>query len=394
MPMYEYRALSAEDRLMTGCLEATDSDRARETLISMGLGVQAVTEVRQQGPAKPLPRQEFLLFNQQLAGLVEAGIPLDQGLREVARDVNSRRLKGTLSSIADDLSAGRTVDEAFARREKQFPPLYARLVRAGVHTGRLSEMLLSLNRHLESSSRTRRIVLEAVSYPLIVALIAAVVGTVALRLVAPVWKDAFTNEYMQMPQMVRLQVQLAEYLPWVWLALGVTAAAMMAVWWLIGRWRYGKQVRERMTANLPVIGAIWRWSTMTRLTDAVGLAISSGSDLPQALRSGGDASGSLLVQRECDRLAEAVESGQPLETALADIDMLPTSMLMVIQTGSRRDQLADHLHALGETCRMHVVAAQATLNVVLFPVMVILVAILAAGFVIGLFLPLRSALYL
>src|SRR4030042_7165687 len=168
MATFEYSATTVSDRLMKGVIEAGSVQEATELLEQMRLKVNSLEKARPERPKTPIARTEFLLFNQQLASLTKAGIPLERGLRELSKDVASRPMRNLIDSVAADLEAGVSIERAFEKRKQYFPPLYGRILKAGVETGRLSEMLTSLNRHLETGNLTRRIVFEGVTYPLIV----------------------------------------------------------------------------------------------------------------------------------------------------------------------------------------------------------------------------------
>ena len=155
MATFNYQALTSSGRLMKGTLEAGTAQEARTQLEQMQLMVNTLDKVTVPSSPRHLGRDEFLLFNQQLASLAQAGIPLEKGLRELSVDLTSPKLKALVERIAKDLESGTPIEEAFDRCKDQFPPLYSRVLRAGIKTGRLSEMLTTMTRHLELCHHTR-----------------------------------------------------------------------------------------------------------------------------------------------------------------------------------------------------------------------------------------------
>ena len=140
MATFEYEALTPAGRLMTGMIEGDSPEEASMSLAALGLQVQGVTKAKPAGPKTRIGRSEFLMFNEQLAAITASGIPLERSLREMAREVASGRLRKLIDGVATDLENGRSISEAFDSRREHFPPLYGRIVEAGVKTGRLSEM--------------------------------------------------------------------------------------------------------------------------------------------------------------------------------------------------------------------------------------------------------------
>ena len=235
MAIFEYQAMTSAGRLMKGSLEADSPDHAREILEEMRLSIGSIEKTGARKPRTPIGRSEFALFNQQLAGIVRAGIPLERGLRELAVDAGSRSMRKLINAVADELEAGVSLEDALARRQKLFPPLYHHIVTAGVRSGRLSEMLLSLNRHLEISEQTRRIVVEAVAYPATVLALAAAVITGVLVLIVPQFKAMFADMNVPLRGLTRLFLGLSDVVVPVWILTGILIASAIVVWVALSR---------------------------------------------------------------------------------------------------------------------------------------------------------------
>jgi type II secretory pathway component PulF len=110
---------------MKGTIEAATPQEAGETLERMQLSVNSVEKAKPEKPKTAIGRNEFLLFNQQLASIAKAGIPLERGLRELASDVSSSSMRRLIDDIAGELEAGVNIEDAFEKRQKRFPPLMA-----------------------------------------------------------------------------------------------------------------------------------------------------------------------------------------------------------------------------------------------------------------------------
>src|SRR4051812_6396186 len=108
---------------------------------------------------------ELIALNEQIAGMARAGLPLDQGLAGLAREMGRGRLRRVTAAIAADLAAGTPLADAVARRRGDMPPYYAHLVTAGVRTGRLPDVLATLTGYARTVAATRSIVVESLFYP-------------------------------------------------------------------------------------------------------------------------------------------------------------------------------------------------------------------------------------
>ena len=132
MAVFQYQALTQAGRLMKGTLEAGSPSEASDLLSQMELTVQSVEKTVASKAATPIGRNEFVLFNQQLASIAKAGIPLERGLRELSHDIASPKMRRLIEEIATDLEAGMDIQEAFEKRQRDLPPLYGRILKAGV----------------------------------------------------------------------------------------------------------------------------------------------------------------------------------------------------------------------------------------------------------------------
>jgi len=153
---FAYRAQSIDGQPLTGTIDAASPDHARQQLESLRLRVLELAPAQAAAPAtRPLRGEDFLTFNQQLAHLTSAGMPLEQGLRLIAQDMNRGAVANTIRQIADELEKGVPLGQAFEKHAAQFPPAYGHLIDAGVKTSNLSGMLLNLSEHLRTLANLR-----------------------------------------------------------------------------------------------------------------------------------------------------------------------------------------------------------------------------------------------
>ena len=392
MATFEYQALTSSGRMMTGTLEATSADQAGEMLTEMQLTVNSIDKTSSRRPRSRVGRNEFLLFNQQLASITKAGIPLERGLRELVSDIESRSVRKLVGELADDLEAGVSIEGAFDRRRRLFPPLYGRIVRAGVQTGRLSEMLTSLNRHLEVSNQTQRIFLEAISYPLVVLSLAAVLLTLIFYFIIPHFVTLFSDMGQRLPYITLAFIKAAENVIPFWIGVGVVVGGIVVLFMTLGRFPAGRLWKEAFYMKIPVIGRLFHRSLLSQLSDAMALLITAGCDMPTCLRLGADATGSETIKTQCETLASGVEQGENIVEAGALCPTIPPLFVYSVQLGSQRNELQDNLYSLSEMYAQQTRTNQARLHAILFPTMVIAVGIVVGFAVIAMFLPLVSML--
>jgi type IV pilus assembly protein PilC len=389
MATFEYNALTSAGRLMKGTVEAGSREEAGELLKQMQLTVNTVEKAKPKKPKTAVGRNEFMLFNQQLASITKAGIPLERGLRELSQDVSSKSMRKLIDDIAGELEAGVSIEQAFEKRQKAFPPLYGRILKAGIETGRLSEMLTSLNRHLEMANRTRRIIFEAISYPAVILTLAAVILTGVFLLVIPHFELIFTEmwEGERLPAVTRLCFNIAQNVVPFWIVVGCLIAAILFVFAMLSFSSGGRRFKESLFLKLPVMGRIYHSSVLSKMAEAMAMMVAAGCDMPACLRLSSGAAGSEKLLLESEILARQIEQGSNILEAGQFCSFLPHLFLYSIQLGTQRNELQDNLYSLGQMYAEQARCGQSRLQTVLLPVMLIAVGGIVAMAVVAMFMP-------
>jgi len=389
MATFEYNALTSAGRLMKGTIEAGTHQEAGELLKQMQLVVNSVEKAELKKPKTAIGRNEFVLFNQQLASITKAGIPLERGLRELAGDISSRSMRRLVDAIADELEAGVSIEKAFEKRQKHFPPLYGRILKAGVETGRLSEMLTSLNRHLEMANQTRRIIFEAMTYPAVILVLAAVILTGVFMFIIPQFGSVLEEmtDGGRLPVLTRLFFSMSKNVVPFWTAVGFVIAVIIALFVMLSASAAGRRFKESLLLRIPVIGRVYHSSMLSRMAEGLAIMVAAGSDMPVSLKLSSGATGSDKLILESEALAAQIEQGANILEAGQLCHMIPRLFLYSIQLGTQRNELQDNLYSLGQMYTEQARCGQARLQAILLPVMLIGVGCFLAITILAIFLP-------
>lgn len=390
MALFSYQSVTESGRLMTGTVEASGPEQAEEMLREMRLHVNSIEKVKDRLPQTAVGRNEFLLFNQQLASLTQAGIPLERGLRELATDAGSGKMSRLINEITDDLERGVPLDEAVEKRKSHFPPLYSQILKAGLQSGRLSEMLTSLNRHLEVELQTRRIIAEALCYPAVVLSLMAIIVTFLLVVLVPSFAEVMSDMSdgkASLPYLTRLVFALSGYVWHFWFALGITAAAGVILWTILSASAEGRRLRENLFLKIPLVGRVYESSLLARLSEAMAVLTAAGCTLPLTVRLAGQSSRSELMKRDSELLAGQIEQGQSIFESGLGCRLIPRLFLYAIQLATQRNELYDSLTNLGQMYAQQTIARQGRTRALLMPLMIIIIGGIVGMVVLAMFLP-------
>jgi type IV pilus assembly protein PilC len=387
---FAYDAQTDDGHRVVGTIEATDAEHATSRLRAMQLRVLEVRPSAPRPDGKRMRGGDFITFNQQLAQLTAAGMPIEQGLRMIAADLGRGKLKRTVDLLATELEAGTSIDQAFDKYQNKFPPLYGRLIRAGVKGGNLPAVLLSLGKHLDLTQRLRATLWRAVSYPLVVLVAFGFLLSFLGMVVSPEFAKIYGDFRLQLPLPTRMLIGLSTIAPALLFTLIALVILAPIAWGMLQAAGYGNSVVERLVLPLPLIGPVLRANFVARWCDGTKLGVEAGLDLPQAIALGNDASGSQRLARDGAALAEALGAGRSLTSATTSL--LPATVPAAIQFASGYSDLAGTLDSLSDMYRRQAETRLEAVPGVLTPLLVLLIAFMIGFVIVALFAPLASLL--
>lgn len=435
---FKYEAQSIDGKRITGVIDAQDPEWVSRQLsllrlrlvrldlveppdaaLASGAAPVAPEKDRPIRGGRALRGDDFLAFNQQLAYLARAGLPIESGLRLIAKDIRSGRLAQTIKSVADELDRGVPIGEAFDKHRGRFPSLYGRLLDAGVASGDLAGVLLGFGAHLEMLQRLRSALWRTLSYPVTVlaalALVVLFLGRYVIPRFADLYEgiantpvyDRFTGSWSRagflLPLPTRILLGASQAVPYV---AGLILAGILLgpiVWRSLRRGGWDRHVIDAIARRVPLIGRPIRLNLIARWCDALRIGVTARLPLPEAIDMAGDAVRSPSLSRNGRVLIDRLEKGQPLSAqstagrtsaggASCDLALLPATVPVAIELASGHNDLPAALGSLTELYERQAESHVNGIPAVLTPVMVIVVAT-AIGFVIlALLLPMIAML--
>jgi type IV pilus assembly protein PilC len=386
---FAYSAQTRDGQSITGTIDAADLAEANRRLVSLQLSTVRLEPMAAPPPPRPLRGDDFFAFNQQLAQLTSAGLPLEQGIRLLAAELPHGSMKRTLDLVAADLESGKSLPQAIEAHRAQFPPLYANLVEAGIRGGNLPRILLNLGRHLALVRRLEAMLWRTFSYPILVLVAGTALLCFMLMRIFPQLRDTFKTFGVfgaDIAPITQLAMDASDFITHggVWIVLGVLVVLVLAIWvllWMTGR---DRAMAERIILPLPLIGGVFRRNLISRWCDAVGLGVESGMDLPGAIDMAGDAIGSPGLRDDGRAMINAISAGRRITDAPTG-RVLPKLVLAGIDLAVSRNDLPQGLGSLSrlyeEQAELHLGFVQAILTPIMTITMGIMVALLMLAMV-------------
>jgi type II secretory pathway component PulF len=285
-------------------------------------------ELRPTGPIARLGEDEAAEVVRHVGGLAASGMPLPSGLRALAAEVGVGPLGRTLESLAEDVEAGRTIEEALADRGDALPPHLAGLIAAGSRSGRLADRLVEFLAYYRVGDAIRRTLWLALFYPALLIVLALGSFTMLASLLSGGMSETLEdfNGYISLPWITQALLDLSRPVATagVWVLLGPLLVGLLT--WGLVRALFRPSERRRLVLAVPLIGPVYRLTALAEFCRALAILVEAELPMPEALRLSARSARDASLEPPCARAAEEVAAGRPLADALAGSPAFPDGL--------------------------------------------------------------------
>ena len=392
---FRCRLVTATGDVVEGNYASESEARLRHDFESQGLHVLSLRPRSALGgigiafpSRRRVPRHEFLVFNQEFATLLKAGMPLVQSIDLLRHQTMHSVFKSVLDDVHEKVRGGTALSDAFAAHGTLFPRVYTASLLAGERSGNLDAMLRRYVAYEKVLDTIRRRTISALIYPVVlIALALGLVGLIVLRVV-PAFTDFYASFQAELPLSTRIIVGISNLIqsqfPLIVTGLAVTAAAF-AMW--IGRPGQRAQL-DRTVLALPWIGPAVRQFTTAQLARTLATLLGGGIPLVNSLEVTAQAIGNRHMARELDAVCQRVREGQGLAASLAARAVVPDVALKMIEVGESTGSLQEMLSSLADFYDEEVETVVGRFVTLIEPALLVIMGIVIAGLVLALYMPL------
>jgi type IV pilus assembly protein PilC len=341
------------------------------------------------GRRKPkIARHEFLVFNQELATLLKAGMPLVQSLDILRARLANPVFKAVLDDVHAKVRAGTALSDAFQEHGDLFPGVYTASLMAGERAGNLDAVLKRYVAYAKVIDTVRKKTLSALIYPAILISLAVVLVGVIVFKVVPTFADFYDSFNAELPLTTQLIVAfsnvLRDNLLLILLVLGSVAAGVSV--WLK---QPGQRARvDRMLLKLPFVGDSIHKFVTSQVARTLATLLGGGIPLVNALDIAARSTGNRHMGREMEVVAGRVREGQGFAASLLDRRVMPDVAIKMIEVGESTGALQEMLNSLADFYDEEIETEVGRFVTVIEPALLIIMGIVIAAIVLALYLPL------
>jgi type II secretory pathway component PulF len=341
--------------------------------------------------SKGLAAEDLVTLNEEIAGMARAGLPLDQGLAALAREMGRGRLQQVTAEIADDLKNGRTLPESLQRQGSRVPPFYAGLVAAGVRTGRINEVLATLTVYARSLADLRSIVISSLYYPAIVLILALALFAMLFTFLVPQFETIFHDLRLRLPAVTEFMISLSHH---IWLILAIPIGLIVVGFFVrlcLKHTERGRRAWARFVYAVPIVGTLIRSSRLAAFTDLLGILVDHGLPLPEAFGLAGAACSDPILSAAAKDVQADLSQGVPLGEVYRNRKLVPELIAWMTAMGEQRGSLGTTLHHVADLYKRQTEMRANLLRSVLPPLIILFTAaIIVTLFILGVAVPLMS----
>ncbi len=245
--------------------------------------------------------KEFLLFNQELAALIRAGLPIIASLEILIERRKNQVFKKALMDVRDKVRGGSALSEAFQSQGEMFPAIYAATLASGERSGEISNVLLRYIAYQKTIIALKRKVTSALIYPAILCVLMIGLIAILILFVVPKFTDFYKDMGADLPLLTRILISVSVFVTHkaVIVAAVLLAAAMAFRAWL--RTAAGRLALDRIMVRVPIIGGVFHRFAVSRFTRTLGTLISGGIPVVTALGMSARAVGNRRWRGRCAR---------------------------------------------------------------------------------------------
>jgi type IV pilus assembly protein PilC len=393
MPEFTWKGVNRKGKKKKGEMEAESENFVRLTLRRQGIEPTTI---------KPKPKDIFenvkflqpkvtekdiVVMTRQFATMIDAGLPLVQCLEILYGQQENKTFKRILKNIKQDVEEGSTFADALKQHPEVFDDLFVNLVAAGEIGGILDIILNRLAAYIEKASKLKKKVKGAMTYPIVVMVIAILVVAVILIFVIPVFESMFADFGKALPVPTQIVVAISKGVKHYILYIIVGVVVLIFLFRRFYKTEKGRALVDSLVLKTPVFGMLLRKVAVAKFTRTLGTMISSGVPILDSLDIVAATAGNKTIEEALRETRQSISEGRTIAEPLADSEVFPSMVVQMISVGEATGALDTMLAKIADFYDDEVDAAVDALTSMLEPFMMVFLGGTIGGLVVSMYLP-------
>lgn len=402
MPQFTYKARKRSGEVVQGVLDVADRAAALAQLQRMGLLPVSIempkgsaTAVRSQGKKRSFsfvlppalrefftrqrkPKlQEIATFTQQLANLLQSGMPLTVALNSMTH-LETRGISSEISrQLKQDVMEGKSLSDAMAKHPIIFSDMYVNMVRAGEQSGALIEVLRRLADHYSRFAEVQSKFVSALIYPAVVLAVGIGIIIFFMTYMLPKFKEIFTGLKIELPMATRMLIAIGDLFlsPSFWILVGLVISAIAVLFLRFKASPQGRKMIDSWKLRMPVFGNVIRLNLFCQFARTLATLLQNGVPVLTALKITEQVVPNEILKEAIAQTREAVTDGKTIAQPLAKSKVFPQLMIDLIKIGEETGDVPGALRNVADTYENELILALRVMTNLIEPVLIVIMAI-------------------
>ena len=388
--LFLYRGKNRQGQLIEGRLKAENSQWARHKLRKKGIKIQSLKKCWNIPftSSQSIKPSDISKLTRQLAILLKAGIPIRKSFDILANSYEKIAVQQIIRDINHDIFLGDSLAKSLSNHPKQFNDIFCNMVKIGENSGTLTHILERLALFQEKTEYLKKRVKKALTYPLIVLIIALLVASIMLTKVIPNFAEAYSEFNTDLPYFTQLVISISETFKHIWpYIFGGIIVLYMTFFAIIKHSRQATLLAHKTILTLPFVGKILLRVILGRFTHILATTINAGVPIVDALKSSASTINNLYIKQAINCVREDIIGGLSLHRALAKQPVFPITLRQMVDVGEESGSLAPILEQASQNYERDIALVLDTIIPLIEPVMMISLGLLVGGLLVAMYLP-------
>lgn len=393
---FSYSVRDRAGKISSGTIEADSQSAVATKLTSMGYAPISINESNA-GMKKEITipgfggnkvkLKDLAVFSRQFATMINSGLSLLRSLNILAEQTESKGLTKTLAEVRNDVETGTALSAAFQKHPKIFPPLMVNMTKAGEVGGFLDATLLQIAENYESEVKLRGKVKAAMTYPVVVFIMAVIMCIGMLLFIVPTFAKMFKTLGGTLPAPTRILIDLSNLLKVGFPVVIIGVVGAFFVWKRVKNTDRVRNVVDPLKLKAPVFGNLFQKISLARFARNLGTMMKSGVPILQSLDIVADTTGNVVLARAIRDVQESVRSGEALAAPLEKHPVFPPMVVQMMAVGEDTGALDTMLLKISEFYDQEVEATTESLTALIEPLMIGFLGAVVGSMIVALYMP-------
>ncbi|WP_051456282.1 type II secretion system F family protein [Caldicoprobacter faecalis] len=349
--------------------------------------VLQVKDIKDLSLRTKIASKDIAVLCKQFSTMLEAGIPIVRCLDILSKQLSNRVLRRLFTEMYAEVRTGRTLTEALARRSQYFPSLFISMIEAGETSGTLDVVLNNLAQHYEKDYKLRQKVKNAMTYPVIVLIVAVAVVYFLLTVVVPTFISIFNRGDMVLPLPTRMLLSLSNFATRYGMIVLLCIVLMVFILYIVLSRGKGRLKWHEFLLKMPVMGTVITYMISSRFSATLGILLRTGIPLVQALDIVKKVVGNEVAQKGLQQVQDMARMGGGISTPLEQLKLFPPMLIQMLKIGEESGTLDEMLLKTAEFYEGELEASLVRLTTLLEPMLIVLLGGVVAFIVLSIALP-------